>query len=237
MTGREFADFAISKLGTPYFYGAKMQVLTEAFMKLMHKSYPTMVTSAYMKKARNKGQVGRLNVDCSGLVGSFRGKQLGSAQLYSTAYTRLPISRINDFAVGTVLWKSGHVGIYIGNGECVEAKGINFGTVKTKVSSQKWKYGLTFKDIDYSYTTNLVSSATWKGKNPYEMPAVAIKKGQKGNGVKWLQWELREAGYDLDIDGSFGNITYRVVKLFQKSCKLEQDGVCGPDTKNALLIN
>jgi peptidoglycan hydrolase-like protein with peptidoglycan-binding domain len=69
------------------------------------------------------------------------------------------------------------------------------------------------------------------------MPAVAIKKGQKGNGVKWLQWELREAGYDLDIDGSFGNITYRVVKLFQKSCKLDVDGVCGPDTKKALLIN
>lgn len=241
-TGKGLAEYAVSKLGTPYFYGSKMTTLTENFMSQMHRSYPSVVTSSYMAKARAKGMVGKVCCDCSGLIGAYRQKQIGSAQLYATAKKRLPIANVKDFGIGTVLWKSGHVGVYIGmeNGipMCVEEKGINYGCVKTKVSATKWVYGLTFDDITYEYQTNLDGAS--KGTNPYVEPTglVYYIKGQGNtvrNGVKWLQWELNEAGYALEIDGKFGDKTRKALIKYQMSTKyLEVDGICGPLTRKAL---
>lgn len=247
LTGQGLADFAKEKVGTPYFYGAKWNVLTEDYMAKMHSYYPKVVTTSYMQKARSKGQIGVKNVDCSGLIFGYRNKNLGSSQLYSTAKKRLPISEINDFAVGTVLWKSGHVGVYIGDGKCIEAKGINYGVVCTDVSSQAWKYGLTFEDMDYTYETKV--EGTSKGENPYVEPisivtsmSNALLKGcksyvRKGNSVRWVQWELVEAGFDLQIDGVCGKLTLQAITDFQRSSKLTVDGLCGENTRAALKAN
>lgn len=236
-TGLQLVGYCKEHLGTPYFYGAKMQKLTESFMQQMHKQYPGTVTNSYISKAKKKGMVGQVCADCSGLIGGFRGKQIGSAQLYSSAKKRMPISQINHFAIGTVLWKSGHVGVYIGmeDGEhmCIEAKGIDYGTVKTKVSATKWQYGLTFDDISYDYDVPILGKDQYK--NPYPTPVASLKKGMKSEYVKWLQFELNEAGYSIVIDGSFGPATQKAVIAFQKSCKIEVDGVVGSITRGELI--
>lgn len=252
LTGNGLSEYARVHLGTPYFYGAKISegVLTEKKMSTMHRMYPKVVTTSYMAKARRKGQVGKVNVDCSGLIAGYRQLNIGSYQLYQTAYTRMPIAKINDFAVGTVLWKSGHVGVYIGkvNGVpmCIEAKGINYGTVLTKVSSTKWVYGLTFKDMTYSYETKV--PGTWKGTNPYTEPTMTVtsaaqaKKKKikvylaKGDGVKWVQWELMEAGLltEADIDGICGPKTVAAILAYQKSCKITADELAGQTTRKYL---
>lgn len=241
LTGKGLAEAAKKLLGTPYFYGSKVSYgkLTENFMEQMHKSYPNVVTSNYMKKARTKGQVGKINVDCSGVIANYTKRMLGSAQLYSTANKRLPISKIKDFAIGTVLWKEGHVGVYIGmeNGVpmCIEAKGIDYGCVKSNVSSTNWKYGLTFSYISYEYTTKV--SGISKVKNPYTKPTTNIKYGDSGDGVKWLQYELVEAGYSIKIDGKFGSNTKNALGKFQKSSKLTVDYICGINTRKALVAD
>lgn len=238
LTGEGLVSFAKSKLGTPYFYGSKIQygALTKSFMKQMHKYYPRIVTLLYMEKAKRKKQVGKVNVDCSGLIYGYTGKNLCSAQLYSTAKKRMKIKDVKKFPIGTTLWKEGHVGVYIGmeNGVpmCIEAKGIAYGTVKTKVSSTKWKYGLILPNL--SYTTNRVSGNS-KSKNTYSEPILNLKKGAKGEYVKWLQYELIESGYKISIDGVFGKKTLNALKSFQKSAKLVVDGVCGIKTREALL--
>ena len=257
-TGKGLAEYGRSKVGTPYFYGAKPMNgnLTEKYMQLMHSMYPSTVTLAYMALARLKGQVGKVNTDCSGLIAGYRGINKGSSQLYQTAYTRMPISNVKDFAPGVVLWKNGHVGIYAGIIDgvpmCYEAKGINYGTVMTKVSATKWKYGLTFSDIDYTYDVKV--PGTWKGTNPYKEPVMLVtskaqakKKGVKNyiyiaEGVKWLQWELKEAGYDLGtsgpgkdgIDGECGSKTVKALIAYQKSCKITADGLAGSITRKYL---
>ena len=245
-TGKGLAEFAYSKIGTPYFYGAKWNVLTENYMQQMHRLYPDKVTNAYMEKARKKGQLGKKNTDCSGLIYGYRNKNLGSYQLYSTAKKRMPITEVDKFAPGVVLWKKGHVGVYVGDGWCVEAKGINYGVVMTKVSEQNWQYGLTFDDMEYVYAEKVVGVS--KGINPYAEPKItvtsklnAILKGKKsgeyvnkGEEVRWVQWELVEAGFDLDEDGSCGKKTLEAIIEFQKSCKLEPDGLVGPATRKAL---
>lgn len=251
-TGSGMVEYARNRLGTPYFYGAKIPEggLTEKKMSTMHTMYPKVVTNSYIAKARRKGQVGKVNVDCSGLIAGYRQLNIGSYQLYQTAYTRMPIAKINDFAVGTVLWKSGHVGVYIGkvNGVpmCIEAKGINYGTVMSKVSATKWVYGLTFKNMDYTYDVKV--PGTWKGTNPYTEPTMTVtskaqarKKNIKvflstGDGVKWIQWELMEAGLltEADIDGICGSKTVAAILKYQKSCKIPADGLAGKTTRKYL---
>ncbi len=240
-TGEGLATYAKSKLGVPYFYGSKMKKLTESFMQQMHRQYPKVVTDAYIKKARTKKMVGKICCDCSGLIGSYRGLQLGSSQLYAKAKKRLPIKDLKDFAVGTVLWHTGHVAVFIGyeNGVpyCIEERGIDYGCVKSKVTGRGFTYGLTFDDMEYTYTNKV--DGTSKGKNPYKQPTSSMKKGAKGEGIKWLQWELVEAGYKLSIDGDFGSKTEAAVKAYQASAKLDikWPGTVGSKTITSLAEN
>ena len=61
------------------------------------------------------------------------------------------------------------------------------------------------------------------------------QQGQiQGNDVKWLQWHLAKLGEKLKIDGSYGMLTRLAVLRFQKSRKLEPDGIVGPKTRAAL---
>ena len=238
LTGVGLAEFAKSKVGTPYVYGAKGSygVFTMKQLNTLAKLYPNVFTKSYIIKA-NK-YVGKVCTDCSGLQSWYTGKILGSAQLYSTASERIPISKIDTVPIGATLWKSGHVGIYLGNGKVAEAKGINYGTVISNVKSTAWKYALLFSYIDYGKEP--VVSVTKQG-NPYAQPNYNLKKGSKGEGVKWVQWELQEAGYDLSkhggIDGVFGSGTKLFVEKFQRSCKLDVDGIVGPATRKAFIVN
>lgn len=253
-TGNGLADYARSKVGTPYFYGSKIQYgyLTESYMSKMHAAYPKTVTAYYIGKARAKRQVGKVNVDCSGLIAGYTEKIIGSYQMYQQAYTRLPISKYKDFADGTVVWRSGHVGVFFrfdGKYYVAEAKGIDYGTVISEFNQNKWCYGLTFKDLTYSYEKNLSKEASWKGTNPYTEPTCTVKRGSKGDDVKWVQWELREAGFDrpftyngktydaVEIDGDAGKITDAATKAFQASCKITVDGKCGSTTRKYLKAN
>jgi metacaspase-1 len=61
-----------------------------------------------------------------------------------------------------------------------------------------------------------------------------LRQGDSGEDVKELQMLLREHGYSLVADGSFGAFTASVVRQFQGSCGLVADGVVGPATWNAL---
>ena len=67
----------------------------------------------------------------------------------------------------------------------------------------------------------------------YEMPTETLKKGDKGDGVRWLQQTLNRRGYNLVVDGYFGNATEKAVKDFQT--KTLVDGIVGVQTKAFLV--
>lgn len=75
-----------------------------------------------------------------------------------------------------------------------------------------------------------------KVSNPYPEPSKLLKKGSKGEDVKWLQYELNESGYNLKVDGEFGQLTHNALIDFQEKFKLEIDGVCGKQTRNKLKL-
>ena len=61
-----------------------------------------------------------------------------------------------------------------------------------------------------------------------------LKKGSKGDSVKLLQELLNKHGFNLTVDGNFGNKTEEAVKQFQKRLNLTVDGIVGSKTFEAL---
>ena len=72
------------------------------------------------------------------------------------------------------------------------------------------------------------------GACPYPQPKTTVKKGSKGDGVRWIQWWLRLWGYSVTVDGICGNKTEAAIEGFQKRIGLTVDGLAGAKTRNAL---
>lgn len=73
------------------------------------------------------------------------------------------------------------------------------------------------------------------GGNPYAVPTKTLAKGNRGEGVRWLQWELNDRGFPCSVDGSFGPGTKEALMAYQVSAGLAPDGSCGPATRKALM--
>lgn len=74
--------------------------------------------------------------------------------------------------------------------------------------------------------------------NPYVEPTRNLKltiPRQKGNDVKWLQYELGFTGTDLD--GILGPYTSKMIKEYQSKFGLKVDGIVGSATRFALKNN
>ncbi|SMC67365.1 C40 family peptidase [Sporomusa malonica] len=66
-----------------------------------------------------------------------------------------------------------------------------------------------------------------------DMPV--LKQGEKSEAVYALQTELKKHGfYQYGIDGNFGFYTKSAVSEFQKAVGIEDDGIVGPGTWQAL---
>lgn len=61
-----------------------------------------------------------------------------------------------------------------------------------------------------------------------------ISKGSKGSQVKGIQTALKNAGYNIIIDGIFGPATDKIVRLFQRDHNITVDGKVGPVTMRKL---
>lgn len=136
-----------NKLGTPYVFGAKGEILTQAILDRLARENPGTYTSSYKAKAAK--YIGQHCTDCSGLISWYTDRIRGSYNYHDTAAVRVSIDHLDDSMVGWALWKPGHIGVYIGDGWCIEAKGINYGTIRSKVSSTPWQKVLKLCDIDY----------------------------------------------------------------------------------------
>lgn len=56
-----------------------------------------------------------------------------------------------------------------------------------------------------------------------------LKRGDQGENVKALQSALKNAGYDLSVDGVFGQETDNIVKRYQQDNQLGNDGIVSED--------
>ena len=115
----------------------------------------------------------------------------------------------------------------------IEARGVMYGVVKTKLNSRKPDYwGWMTKYYDYSGVTVEPVEPTL----PHLGDRI-LRNGDEGNDVKELQTNLIRLGYDCGkwgADGDFGDATEAAVKAFQRNNNLEPDGEFGPKSLKAM---
>ena len=75
---------------------------------------------------------------------------LGANQMYYSASVSGPIDTMPD-TPGLAVWHDGHIGVYIGNGEVIEAMGTKYGVVKTKLEGRGWTHWLEIEYINYNW--------------------------------------------------------------------------------------
>ena len=91
-------------------------------------------------------------------------------------------------------------------------------------------YNEPAKPVD-NWVSRLDAECKKQGFNGYP----TVKKGAKGNITKLIQERLNSVGFNLNVDGSFGNDTEYAVKVFQRNRNLSNDGVVGANTWRYLV--
>lgn len=113
---------------------------------------------------------------------------------------------------GICVHKKGHIGVYIGDGKVVEAKGASYGVVITDIKDTKWTGWGELCDINYGEVK--------KEENKFVLTRLLKKRLvlMRGQDVKDVQSALYKAGFDpKGIDGVFGKKHKKSSAAFSKS--------------------
>lgn len=146
LTNKGLVKFVKKKLGVNYVYGMKGTVMTMSNYTTLKRLYSNIVRDSDVNK------VGTVCVDCSGLIAWYT-DNIKSSQMYHDEADKLhnvhTIDTICDAPIGAAVWRKGHIGVYIGDGEIIEARGAAYGVVKTKVKDRDFTHWFKLKDISY----------------------------------------------------------------------------------------
>ena len=162
-TNEHFVAFCEKMVGQPYWYGAVVYKCTENLRARKAKQYPTHYGSSRTARYRDDIAKKKVCADCVGLIkgygwldgetmeiqyGSNGMPDIGANEMYYSATQRGSIDTMPD-TPGLAVWKSGHIGVYIGNGEVIEAMGTKYGVVKTQMEGRGWTHWLEVPGIEY----------------------------------------------------------------------------------------
>ena len=224
-TGKGLAEYAIAQLGRPYWWGTFGQRADGALYAQKKKQYPSYYTAADFT-----AQYGQKVHDCVGLIkgylwcNSADGSPRYNAEqdvavegLYRKCCRKGSITTLPDTpGVCVFMANMGHVGVYIGNGEVVEAMGHAYGVVKTKVAGRGWAYWGMPAWISYDEAAHNGPSGTpAPTEADFKLSFRILREGCVGDDVRALQLMLKARGYQCGnygangdgADGEFGAAT------------------------------
>ena len=284
-TNAELVNFCKSMVGMPYWYGTCGYKCSEDLLKRKKNQYPDHYGSNRMAQYRRDIAAKKVCQDCIGLLKAFFWTNGGQGILdyiagrgdFKNSYQSngMPDKSADGFltwlknqgcrngAIGSLpdtpgipVFMSGHVGLYIGRGEVIEARGFAYGVVKTKLKDRNWKYWAYFPASMINYTliydsgstsSNSTTSATDTSTSTNTKTEVVFYSNlgsrnlyykssmMRGDDVKELQKKLNSLGFKCGtVDGIFGKNTESGVKSFQKAAKITVDGNFGKNSFAAL---
>lgn len=233
-----------AQLGRPYWRGTFGQHATPALLEFERRRFPESYKAADFEAQAKAGQKVH---DCCGLLkgamlcdtingapdsSQLKYYDLNPKMLYDAASTKSDCMQNFPDIPAYLVYNSNksHVGVYVGGGEVVEARGHVYGVVKSSINDARWKFWSNYCFADYSDI---------KPKKADEVKYTELevcRKGSKGDAVRTIQ-----ANVHVFVDGVFGSDTEKAVKDFQKKHKdndgkaLVCDGVVGAKTWEAII--
>lgn len=149
-------EYCKAQLGKPYWYGTFGQIATEGLLRQKSVQYPTYYTADdYMQ------QYGQKVHDCVGLIkgymwsdGTNSNPKYNVVQDKNVSGMLKCCSKYGNIGTmpdlkGILVFTDGHVGVYVGNGKVIEARGHAYGVVETKLEERNWKKWGMLDWIDY----------------------------------------------------------------------------------------
>lgn len=147
--------------GWGYVWGTYGNVLTDSLFDYKLEQYPDGVGN--YENFIEATWLGGRTTDCVGLIKGYGWldpdtltigyatngmPDYGANQMYRSASVSGTIDTIPEIP-GLAVWCDGHIGVYIGDGEVIEAMGTKYGVVKTKLADRNWTHWLEIEYISY----------------------------------------------------------------------------------------
>jgi hypothetical protein len=188
-------DYCKSQLGNPYWYGTFGNTATASLYSAKKKQYPGYYTAKDFRS-----QYGKRVHDCVGLIKGYlwsdtpistpkynSGQDVSANGMLGKCLARGKIATIPELP-GVLVFMKGHVGVYIGGGYVIEARGHAFGVVKTRLKDRPWTDWGKCPYISYTQSSALT------GENKAYFP----KSNYTGGSIV-------DALASIKVNGSFNN--------------------------------
>lgn len=148
-----------------YVYGTYGNVLSLQILNEKASQYPDEVES--QKEFIKSTWLKKRTADCIGLIkgyawlnptlhsieiGTNGMPDISANTMYEEATEKGTIDTIPEIP-GLAVWHDGHIGIYIGNGQVVQAAGTQSGVIKNSLSDTAWTHWLKIPYITYLEST------------------------------------------------------------------------------------
>lgn len=217
-TNTGLVTYAKAQLGKPYWYATFGNTSSVALYNTKKKQYPKQYQWECPADQLNK----RVH-DCVGLIKGYlwsetpasppkyNAKQDVSANgMLQACKEKGAISTMPDVP-GVLVFLPGHVGVYIGGGYVIEAKGHAYGVVKTKLEGRGWKNWGKCPWIDYAQTPTVQSIDSSPTPTKEATPqTVRVKKGDlvRITGTKYYgggtipSWVKSQNWYVREVSGA-----------------------------------
>ena len=207
-TNTGLVKYAKAMLGHPYWYGCYGQISTKALYKSKKKQYPVQY-----EWSCPSSQLGTRVFDCVGLIKGYlwsasvnsnpkynASQDVSANGMLSVCKKKGKISTLPEVP-GVLVFRTGHVAVYIGNGKVIEAKGHKWGVVESRLkdrgfthwgycpwltysSAEKEKVNNDKKKYFKKYTGNSVSIVDALDSVGAEFSFAYREKIAKANGIK-----------------------------------------------------
>lgn len=162
-----FVQFCKFIVGSPCVYGVNGEVLTLELLEDLKQKYPDIYTDDYIIKAQQ--YLGEVCYDYNFI--SLITKHYFRHSFYR--HNGIPFKSLSDDNIGWLLvGLMGRFAVYIGDDYCIEARGIDYGIVKSSVYDYHWwrvckiegiNYSLDDSKYDFNYWLNEIRLL---GENP-----------------------------------------------------------------------
>ncbi|MDR1464700.1 MAG: C40 family peptidase [Oscillospiraceae bacterium] len=180
-TAKGLVSFALAMQGCPYMWGTYGNLITQDLIDYKRRQYPAQYTDAYCRKLQQF--IGKKRaVDCIGLVKAYMMMDSPtSSPTYLAKYdvnvggAKSQCAKVGGISTlpeipGLLLFiGTGHVGIYLGGGKSVEARGSRE-VLTANVKSVGWDAWGQLNWLDYSDAASALP----------QPPAIPAKPSEKG---------------------------------------------------------